>query len=157
MLTTQQKTGLNILQVSTFFRPPCHILSDQPGAAGQPLWELLWRTEAVTFQLRLARLPLPPSPPQRNIPQGSGRDGGWSSGPAPLPPPSDGDSVFDQIPGFECPPPTSSPPSRVIQSCGPSGPSGSLSTPPQRAPLGPARRPLEGSRQRKVVKVAHRR
>lgn len=61
MLTTQQKTGLNILQVSTFFRPPCHILSDQPGAAGQALWELLWRTEAVTFQLRPARLPLPPS------------------------------------------------------------------------------------------------
>lgn len=41
MLTTQQKTGLNILQVSTFFRLPCHILSDQPGAAGQALWELL--------------------------------------------------------------------------------------------------------------------
>lgn len=99
MLTTQQKTGLNILQVSTFFRPSCHILSDQPGAAGQALWELLWRTEAVTFQLRPARLPLPPFlfSPEKHPTGLCDRDGRWSSGPALPPPPSDWDSVFDPL------------------------------------------------------------
>ena len=73
MLTTQQKTGLNILQVSTFFRPPCHILSDQPGASGQALRELLWRTEAVTFQpgRPALRPPLPLPPPLPLLPRGS--------------------------------------------------------------------------------------
>lgn len=127
MLTTQQKTGFSILQVSTFFRPPCHILSDQPGASGQALWELLWRTEAVTFQRGPAPPRLPPLPPLPKETAHRARP-----------------SLYWQLCetlGFACP--TLSPtitfsPSTAAQSRGPSGLLGGL-----RCSLGPERWLLE--------------
>lgn len=50
MLTTPQKTGLNISQVSTFFRPPCLILSVQEPQARPGAVMEMWRAEAQAFQ-----------------------------------------------------------------------------------------------------------
>lgn len=100
MLTTQQKTGLNILQVSTFFRPSCHILSDQPepqaGAPGAAL-------ENRSCNIPAQALPRPPHPfpPFPFLSKETSHRAPWDGAQGPQPLPSDWGIVCGQTLGFE--------------------------------------------------------